>query len=466
MDAKGLWQAVLGELEVGISRANFSTWFRQTAIIANEHGNIVIAVPNIFTKEWLEKKYHADIKAALAKLNGIVASVEYKVGPINGADVPAVVLEKPAVESAEPARGARGLPMVRPTGRPGAETLAAVWNGDPRYTFDNFVVGSSNELAYAACQAIAKFPGTKYNPLFIYGGVGLGKSHLLQAVGNEVLAGDPTKKVAYMTCEEFTNEFLATLYKKKPHEFANKYRKVDVLIVDDIQFLAGKERTLEEFFHTFNALHQASKQIILSSDRPPQALTGLEDRLRSRFASGMMADIGMPDIETRSVILQRKAAAQGIMLPVDVIDYIARHVVSNIRELEGALTQFMAHCEFNRLQPNLVTATSLLGGRITSSAKPKIITPRSIIDKVGVYYDLTPVELTGSKRDKEIVVPRQIAMYLMRHELSLSFPKIAAAVGGRDHTTAMHSVSKIEKQMEADEDLRAEVQTIKERLQV
>ncbi len=465
MDLKGLWQAVLGELEVSMSRANFSTWFRQTAIIANDDGHVVIGVPNIFTKEWLEKKYHANIKTALAKLVGNVTTIEYKVGSIAAADTPAMQLsELPASHApaeAQPARAEReprSLPKMAP-----AHTVP-VWTGNPRYTFDNFVVGSSNELAYAAAQAVTKFPGTKYNPLFLYGGVGLGKTHLLQAVGNEVLRQDPDKKVAYVTCEEFTNEFLGSLSKKKTQEFAGKYRRIDVLIVDDMQFLAGKERTQEEFFHTFNALHQASRQIILSSDRPPQALTGLEDRLRSRFASGMMADIGMPDLETRSVILQRKAAAQGVLLPLEVIDYIARHVVSNIRELEGALTQFMAHCEFHHLEPSLATATSLLGGRIGSASKSKTLTPRLIIDKVSVYFDLTPVEITGSKRDKEIVVPRQIAMYLMRHELSLSFPKIAAAVGGRDHTTAMHSVAKIEKQLEADEDLRTEVQTIKERL--
>jgi chromosomal replication initiator protein len=455
MDSKGLWQAVLGELEVGISRANFSTWFKHTTIIGNEDGYVVVAVPNIFTKEWLEKKYNNDIKTALIKLGSDVKAIEYKVGgtpvttdTLTFTPVTTINIEaKPNDELAAPSPHHTSLPMSR-------------------YTFDNFVVGSSNELAYAASAAIVKYPGTKYNPLFIYGGVGLGKTHLMQAISYEIARKDPKKVIVYVTSEEFTNEFLSSLARKQTHTFANKYRKVDVLIVDDIQFLGSKERTQEEFFHTFNALHQANKQIILSSDKPPQAISGLEDRRKSRFASGMRADISAPDLETRSAILQIKAAAGGVVLPTEVVDYIARNVVSNIRELEGTLTQFMAHCEFNGLQPSIATATNLLGGRINNKPKQRPVTPKIIIDKVAAYYDLSPADIMGTKRDKEIVLPRQVTMYLMRQELSLSFPKIAKQIGGRDHTTAIHSVTKIEKLVETNETLRSEIQTIKDRLAV
>lgn len=451
-DYRGLWQAVLGELEVSISRANFATWFKHTSIVASEDGRVVVAVPNIITKDWLEKKYHNDIKAVLDKINGAVHSVEYRIGsPV-------------AVEQSIKASGGQ-------VAKTAAEQATSATDSKPtslnrRYTFDNFVVGSSNELAYAAAQAVAKSPGTKYSPLFVYGGVGLGKTHLIQAIGNEVLRRDPSKKVEYITSESFTNEFISSISRKKNDAFTDKYRKVDVLIVDDMQFLAGKEKTQDEFFHTFNALHHGNKQIIISSDKPPQAIAGLEERLRSRFGWGMTADIQPPDLETRSAILQSKAAAQGVALPLDIVDYLARNVPNNIRELEGALTQLMAHCEFRSIDPSVAMAAGLLSSIAASRPKPKPLTPKTVIEKTANYYDLQVADLTGPKRDKDIVVPRQIAMYLMRHELGLSFPKIASALGGRDHTTAMHSVSKIDGQMEANENLRLEISAIKERLLV
>lgn len=449
MEIKGLWQAVLGELEVGISRANFATWFKHTSIIANEDGNIVIAVPNIFTKEWLEKKYDRDIKAALGRVCRNFKAVEYKV-------------KTSPHQKIEPGLAEQLVPVTAPI-LPADQIKDSDQSLNSKYTFDRFVVGSSNELAYAACQAVAKNPGTKYNPLFIYGGVGLGKTHLMQAVGNEIKRQDPTKKVAYLTSEGFTNEFLSSLSRKRTEAFVEKYRKIDVLIVDDMQFLAGKEKTQDEFFHTFNALHQSNKQIIISSDKPPKAIAGLEERLRSRFEWGMTADIQAPDLETRSAILINKANAQGVMLPLEVVDYLARTFMSNIRELEGALTKLLAHCELYNTEPTLMAAQSLLGN-MGIRTRPKLATAKSIIEKVAAYYDLPIGDLTGTKRDKEIVVPRQIAMYLMRHELGLSFPKIAAAVGGRDHTTAIHSVAKIERLLETDEALRSELSEIKGRL--
>ncbi len=458
MDSKGLWQAVLGELEVTVSRANFATWFRHTSIMSHEDGRIVIAVPNIMTKNWLESKFHTDIMATLTKMNDTITAVEYKVGSGPATSLP---LAKPSTgkraDSNNQAKAAQAsLPITA--------AKATNSNLNPRYTFANFVVGSSNELAYAACVAVAKSPGAKYNPLYLYGGVGLGKTHLMQAVGNEILKHDPTKRIEYVTIESFTNEFIASISKKRNESFVEKYRQVDVLIVDDMQFLAGKEKTQDEFFHTFNALHQGNKQIIISSDKPPQLLTTLEERLRSRFSWGMTADIQPPDLETRSAILQAKAAIQGIILPLEVIDYLARHAQQNIRELEGALTQLLAFCEVRGLEPSVSAATQLLSGQAAARPKLRPLSPKAVIERVANYFDLQTADIIGLKRDKEIVVPRQITMYLMRHEMNLSFPKIAAAVGGRDHTTAMHSVSKIEKQLENDENLRNDIQAIQEHL--
>jgi len=458
-DTKGLWQSVLGELEVSVTRAHYSTWLRPTHVISNEDGHVVIGVPNIFNKQWLENKYHTDIKAALAKLDSGIHTVEYKVvakAQQSGTAVAAGTTHSAnkRSESAHPSAKQTALPTSAPTQS----------NLNPRYTFDSFVVGSSNDFAHAACQAVAKSPGTKYNPLFIYGGVGLGKTHLMQAVGNDILRHDSSKRIEYITIESFTNEFINSISKKKSESFVEKYRNVDVLIIDDMQFLAGKEKTQDEFFHTFNALHQANKQIIISSDKPPKQLVMLEDRLISRFEMGITVDIQPPDLETRSAIIQSKANSQGIDLPLEVIDFIARHAQSNIRELEGTLTKVLADCEHRKAEPTLARVQQILAAEVAARPKLKPLSPKSIIDRVAAYFDLRDADITGAKRDKEIVVPRQITMYLMRHEMDLSFPKIAAAVGGRDHTTAMHSVTKIERLVEQDENLRSDIQAIRERL--
>jgi chromosomal replication initiator protein len=453
MDKRGLWQAVLGELELSISKASFGTWFKNTSILSNEDGQVTIAVPNTTTKLWLEKKYHDQIKAILGRM-AHVRSVGYSV---------ATLAQAKDAAAPNPFMEAVALPTKPAAAAPATGTIPTPAL-NPKYTFDSFVVGSSNELAYAACQAVAKNPGGKYNPLFLYGGVGLGKTHLMQAVGNEILKHDPTKRIEYVTSESFTNEFVNSIFKKKTTVFANRFRSVDVLIIDDMQFLGSKEKTQEEFFHTFNTLHQANKQIIISSDKPPKAIPKLEERLRSRFESGMIADIQAPDLETRSAILQSKAEAQGVMLGTEVINYLAANIKQNIRELEGALTQLIATCEFRGIEPSVATATGILGNIADSKPRQKMITPKTVLEKTSNYYDLRLEDLTGPKRDKDIVVPRQIAMYLMRHELGLSFPKIASVVGGRDHTTAMHSVSKIEREVEIDEVLRQEVGAVRERL--
>jgi chromosomal replication initiator protein len=330
-----------------------------------------------------------------------------------------------------------------------------------RYTFDNFVVGGSNELAFAACQAIAHNPGTKYNPLFLYGGVGIGKTHLMQAVGNAVLQANPNAKVVYISTEQFVQEFVDALRFRKTADFAGYYRTTDVLIVDDVQFIAGKEKMQEEFFHTFNALHQANKQIIISSDKPPKEIPTLEDRLRSRFAWGMSIDMQTPDFETRCAIVQSKAEGHEVVLPNDVVEYLANNAQTNIRELEGALNQLLAFCEMRGLEPDLSIVSGLLS---ISKTRPKHLSAKQIIERTARHFQIPMEDILGPKRDKDIVVPRQIAMYILRSELHLSFPKIAKELGRKDHTTAIHSVEKIEKESQFDASLRLAIAQIKERL--
>ena len=330
-----------------------------------------------------------------------------------------------------------------------------------KYTFDKFIVGSSNELAYAAAQAIAQNPGTKYNPLFIYGGVGIGKTHLVQAIGNAVLENNPSAKIVYVSTEQFVQEFLDAIRYKKNTDFAGYYRSADVLIVDDIQFIAGKEKTQEEFFHTFNALHQANKQIIISGDKPPKDIPTLEERLRSRFAWGMSIDMQIPDYETRCAILQTKAIAHGINLDPLVVDYLANNVRTNIRELEGALNQLMAMCDMRGVDADLEIAKSVLG---STRQRPKHISAKQVIERTAKYFHISQDDIVGPKRDKDIVTPRQIAMYLIRSELHLSFPRIAKELGRKDHTTAIHSIEKIEKEASLDPAMKNAISTIKEKL--
>jgi chromosomal replication initiator protein len=458
VDNHELWRSVLGELEVSLTRASFSTWVKNTAILTREDGQITIGVPNIFSKRWLEDKFHQEIQDTLSKMDPSIHTVTYKVATEALEESPASAPIKKSGSAAPKASNQTALPMT--------SAAAAHPKLNPRYTFASFVVGSSNEMAYAACQAVAANPGTKYNPLYLYGGVGLGKTHLMQAVGNEILRHDPNRRIEYVTIEAFTNEFIEAIQKKKNSAFTNKYRNVDVLIIDDMQFLVGKEKTQDVFFHTFNALHQLNKQIIISSDKPPQMLVQLEERLRSRFGMGLTADIQPPDLETRLAILQAKAASAGRVLPLDVLDYLARNAQQSIRELEGALTQLLAACDVKGQEPSVALATKLLTGQAGVKTRSRPLSAKSIIERVASYFDLTTTEITGSKRDKEIVLPRQIVMYIMRQDIGLSFPKIAKAVGGRDHTTAMHSVSKITRQIEEDEDLRGDIQAIREQLAI
>lgn len=455
-----LWMTVLGEIELTVSRGSYITWFKNTRVLRRNEEQLVIGVPNIFAKQQLELKYKPLIIELLQK-NGVDnIDVEFK---IHSGTAPhtkrsndaseVVILSQPT--SSQPETNqliGNGAPSVTHSYRQGL---------NERYTFDSFIVGSGNELAYAACQAIAQSPGTKYNPLFIYGGVGLGKTHLIQAVGNAVLANNYGSRVVYVTSEQFVQEFLDAIRYKKNTDFAAHYRSADVLIIDDMQFIAGKEKTQEEFFHTFNALHQANKQIIISSDKPPKSIPTLEDRLRSRFEWGMIVDIGAADFETRCAILQNKANQHNIVLEQPVVEYLANQVQTNIRELEGALNQLLAFCEMRGISPDLSIATGLFGSH---RSRPKHMNARQVVERTAKHFQLSVDEILSSKRDKDIVVPRQIAMYLLRSELHLSFPKIAHELGRKDHTTAIHSVEKIEKELHFDSLLKEHVKEIKERL--
>jgi chromosomal replication initiator protein len=455
-----LWQSVLGEIELSVSHGNFETWFKNTDIISHDESQITIGVANIFAKRQFEVKFDAQIREILKK---------------NGVDIPTVRYEVRTNKKRVISRETTGegntqnddriddLLDRRPTSAPisssSSSTPATTLN--PRYNFGNFIVGSSNDLAYTACQAVAANPGVKYNPLFIYGGVGLGKTHLLQAVGNEVIRNNPRAKVAYISSETFVKEFLDSIRFKKTG-FSDKYRNVDVLIVDDMQFIAGKEKTQEEFFHTFNALHQANKQIIIGSDKPPRSIPTLTERLRSRFEWGMAIDIQMPDFETRCAIVETKASQAGITLERETVEYLAKNVKTNIRELEGALNQLLAYAEMRGISPDVSTAEGLIGN--VRRTRPQHLTPKQIIEKTAKHFQIDTKEICGSKRDKHIVLPRQVAMYLLRSELHLSFPRIAIELGRKDHTTAIHSVEKIEKSIKLDFLIREQVAEIREKL--
>ena len=448
-----LWQSVLGEIELSVSHANFTTWFKNTELIDQTDESVTIAVPNIFAKRQFEVKFNEQIRAILEKNGVIPQTIVYTVKTSS---------KKPAVNREVRDSATPSVDDLLPTSSRSMPKETTSGGGlNPRYTFSNFIVGSSNDLAYTACQAVAANPGVKYNPLFLYGGVGLGKTHLMQAVGNELMKTQPSTRILYISSETFVKEFLESLrFKKKG--FSDKYRNVDVLIVDDMQFIAGKEKTQEEFFHTFNALHQANKQIIISSDRPPRSIPTLTDRLRSRFEWGMAIDIQMPDFETRCAIVATKAANSNVELSRETVEYLATNIKTNIRELEGALNHLLAYAEMRGVTPDISTAEGLLGN--VRHTRPQHVTPKQIIDRTAKHFQLDVKEICGSKRDKHIVVPRQIAMYLLRSELHLSFPRIASELGRKDHTTAIHSVEKIEKAVKLDYLIREQVAEIRDTL--
>ncbi|MBM3251145.1 MAG: chromosomal replication initiator protein DnaA [Candidatus Nealsonbacteria bacterium] len=446
MTNEELWQAVLAQIQLNISPANFSTWFKNTEINSLKRGEIIISTPNSFVKEWLENKYNKNILKILHSLDENIKEVKYIIGKtkprvFNKIDV--VLPENNQLEFQE-------FKIDKET------------NLNPRYNFDSFVVGPFNELPHAAAVAVAKDPGLVYNPLFIYGGVGLGKTHILQAIGNEVVKNFKKKKVRYVSSEKFTSEVVSAIKNYKIDNFKLKYKTTDVLIIDDIQFLAGREKTQEEFFNVFNVLYEGNKQIILSSDRPPKALQSLMERLRSRFEGGMIADISMPDYETRLAILKTKAQEKGVGFPEDVYQYIASVIKKNIRELEGVINRLIIYQKFNNQQPDLGTAKNLFKDLLSSPAT--IITPKKIIQTVAEFYDLKEKDILVSSRKKEIVRPRQIAMYLLREDLKNSFPFIGRKFDGKDHTTAIHSYKKVSLLLKKDKKIGEEIELIREKL--
>lgn len=454
-----LWQSVLGEIELSVSHANFTTWFKNTELIEQTPDSVTIAVPNIFAKRQFEVKFNDQIKTILQK-NGVTPSrIAYTVRTSGKKTVSREITTSPTSSRVEEL-----LTPASTSHHPNTSIRATSGSGlNPRYTFSNFIVGSSNDLAYTACQAVAANPGVKYNPLFLYGGVGLGKTHLMQAIGNNIATRQPDARILYVSSETFVKEFLESIrFKKKG--FSDKYRNVDVLIIDDMQFIAGKEKTQEEFFHTFNALHQSNKQIIISSDKPPKSIPTLTERLRSRFEWGMSIDIQMPDFETRCAIVETKASLSGVELGRETVEYLASNIKTNVRELEGALNHLLAYAEMRGITPDISTAEGLIGN--VRHSRPQHVTPKQIIDKTARHFQIDIKEICSAKRDKHIVVPRQIAMYLLRSELHLSFPKIASELGRKDHTTAIHSVEKIEKAIKLDFMIREQVTEIREKLYV
>jgi len=440
MKAEQAWQAVLGQLQMDMPKASFDTWVRNAEIVSYEDNVFIIGVPNAYARDWLESRLTSKIKRLLCGIMNRTVSLRFIVWQ---AGIEQSVGEPPIQE-------------VEPEDPPTQAKTSALIN---RYTFENFVVGSSNRLAHAASLAVAERPAQAYNPLFLYGGVGLGKTHLLHAIGNHCLKNK--QNVLYVTSEEFTNDLINAIRAHTTQTFREKYRYIDVLLIDDIQFIAGKESTQEEFFHTFNTLHGQEKQIVITSDRPPKALVTLEERLRSRFECGLAADIQPPDFETRVAILRSKSERIGRIIPSEIVETIARRVQSNIRELEGSLTRVLALSDLGNLPLNAKLVDIALADLLP---KPSTIEPAEVMSQVAGAFGVTVQNMIGHDRRQEIVLPRQIAMYLLREEANYSLPKIGEAMGGRDHTTVMYACQKITDLLERDDKLRRQVIKIREQI--
>lgn len=457
LDRDKLWQATLGELELTLSKANFTTWFKNTFILEIDGGEVVVGVPNAFTKAWLENKYHKSILSSLQRTSGgAVAKARYTVAQLNARETS---------DGPKPITQVQGAIQEKKSGETSStEKTSSAFGLNPRYTFESFIVGKANQLAHAAAQAVSNKPGEVYNPLFVYGGSGMGKTHLMQAIGHQIKKLGPEKQVLYVPCERFTNEFISSISRGQGESFKAKYRNVDVLMIDDVQFLSNKEGTQEEFFHTFNALHQTNKQIILSSDRPPKAIRDLEERLVSRFEWGMLVDLPQPDLETRMAILESKCRERSCTLQPEAITYIAQQVQSNIREMEGILNRIIAYHNLNNVPPSLDSIKGILQSAHQVKKQNKALSSKDIISTIVNYFDISTTSLLGASRQKELVVPRQIAMYLLREELKSSYPSIGHDMGNRDHTTAMHAYEKIRNAIDTDEKIRRDILQIKNRL--
>ena len=438
-----LWRDTLAKLENELSKPSFDTWLSSTHLLDLEGDTLVIGVPNEFAKDWLESRYAPLIRSAVQAIFGQSKNLRFVIGTTN------VTFRE--ID-----------PEIKSLSQPKTEITQSYLN--PKYTFDTFVIGNSNRFAHAASLAVAESPARSYNPLFIYGGVGLGKTHLMHAIGNYVIDRSPNTRVLYVSSEKFTNELIESIRDKNSIEFSNHYRNVDILLIDDIQFLAGKEGTQEEFFHTFNALHEANKQIIISSDRPPKEIPTLEDRLRSRFEWGLITDIQAPNLETRIAILRKKAKLENLQVANDVMVYIADHIQSNIRELEGALIRVMAYASLSSIPITTEVAAEALKD-ILPANNTKQITIEMIQHAVAEYFHLSPSEFKAKKRTRAVAFPRQIAMYLSRQLTDSSLPKIGDEFGGRDHTTVIHAHEKISESLRKDPLLEKRVNEMIQRLQ-
>jgi len=470
MNHTEIWKSALGQIELSISKANFVTWFQNTNITEIDNDVAIINVPNGFAKEWLENKYNTAIIQAVRNCGVDIRGIRCIIsGPGNGTASPiGRSLDAIRPRSITPttdsgiSESARRSTVSAINHSPLPRTTTARFhesNLNDRYRFDNFVIAENNELAHAACQAISRRLGKIYNPLFIYGGVGLGKTHLLQALGNAVKASDTEKTIKYISSERFTSELVDSIRNQTVDTFKEYYQQMDLLIIDDIQFLSGREKTQNEFFHIFNALYQLDKQIVISSDRPPKSIQTLEDRLRSRFEGGMIVDISPPNLETRIAILQEKAKERSISAEPDVLRFIAEHITQNIREVEGALNRVIAYADFYELPLDMKLAEKALS-QIIIEGKKEISTERILV-VVTEKYKVSEEELKRKGRKKGIAHPRQVAMYLMRSELNMPFSAIGEFFGGRDHTTALHAFEKISKSLETNLRLKAELSEIK-----
>lgn len=439
-----LWERALVEIELAVSQANFSTWFNGTYIIKNEEGTIYLGVPNPFIQEWLYKKFHNTILRTLRNLNPNVRALEYTI--VKDA-------EKKKEEEKKKAQFSPTISMPLQDFYVNKED-----NLNPRYVFDSFVVGPFNELPYAASKAVVKNPGSTYNPLFIYGNTGHGKTHLIQAIGNHIKKDFPHKKVFYLTSERFGTEYLTSLQTNTAHKFKEKYRKYDVIIMDDIQFFSSKEKFQEELFHLFETFYQTNRQLVFSSDKHPNFIPGLEDRLKSRFGAGMIIDIPAPDNESRMAIFKAKFLANNIDLTPDIIEFLALNIESNVREMEGIVNAVVCQTQLK----NRPLSLNEIKGLIKNSTKPKKnISIKDVIKIIADFYNIPEESVYDKTRKKEVVKPRQIIMYILREDLNISFPSIGDKMGGRDHTTVIHSCEKVKEDLKTDPNLMSEIAQIR-----
>jgi chromosomal replication initiator protein len=441
MDKQEVWQSVLAQIKLLISPANFNTWFKNTEVLEIENEKILLSVPNSFIKEWFEQKYHQMILKVVKSIHPQIKEIEYVIGK-----TPPSLIKKQIKRIIFPQPELLTFEIDEKTGL------------NPKYTFSNFVVGSFNELSYAAAQAIVEAPGKIYNPLFIYGGVGLGKTHLLQAIGN-FLYKNKKMNVIYFQSNKLVEEIINAIKNNTIEELKKGFKDVEILILDDVQFLSGKEKTQEEFFFIFNYLYEKNRQIVLSSDRPAKVIPSLAERLKSRFEGGMIADISLPDYESRVAILKVKSQEKNINLQKEVLEYIASNIKNNIRELEGALNILSTFSKFHKKEITLETAKKLLKNII--SPIPKISTFKKILKIVSEFYDVKEEDILSNLRRKEILKPRHIIMYLLRNEMNYSYPAIAQKFGGKDHTTVIHACEKIKKELLKNDELSEEINQLK-----